>query len=213
METLEQTAKTVEEAVELALKQLDAEREEVEIEIVSRGKAGILGIGAEPARVRVTRLSQLKSNITVSQEVLDNLLGPMRVSAVAHLVTAHDQETGGPVFDIEGEDSGLLIGRRGETLQAIQFLMNIIVSSRLEERANLTVDVEGYRERRRKALSGMAMRHAKQVEDTGRSITLEPMPASERRMVHMALSEHPKVTTESSGQGPGRRVTIRPRTS
>ncbi|MBI4299262.1 MAG: protein jag [Chloroflexi bacterium] len=194
--------------MELALKQLDANREEVEINIVSRGKTGIFGIGAEPARVRVTRLAEPKTSLTISQEVLDKLLSAMGVSAVSHIAAVQNDERGGPLFDIEGEDSALLIGRRGETLRSLQYLVNLIVSRRLDGFTKISIDVEGYRERRYKALRTLAIRVAERVEATGQSITLEPMPSNERREVHLALESHPKVTTQSAGQGDGRKVTI-----
>jgi spoIIIJ-associated protein len=115
---------------------------------------------------------------------------------------------GGPAFDIEGDDAGLLIGRRGETLKSLQFLIRYMVSQRLGTHANVQVDVEGYQERRYQALANMARRVAQRVADTGRPITMEPMPPNERRIVHLALAEHPRVTTESLGEGSGRQVVV-----
>ena len=208
METLVMSAKTVEEAIELALRQLDAEREEVEIDVVSRGKTGILGIGSEPATVRVTRLETPNETIKVAKEVLDALLSRMNVSALATLKSAYDEESGGPVFDIQGEDSGLLIGRRGETLRSLQFLANFLVSQRLQDRVRIVVDVEGYRERRYRTLRTLALRTAERVAATRHPITLEPMPPNERRIVHLALTDNDQVIAESSGEGEGRRITI-----
>lgn len=114
-------------------------------------------------------------------------------------------------FDISGEDAGLLIGRRGETLSSLQFLVNFMLSRKLRTKVIVNLDVEGYRERRMEVLKGLAGRMAERVKASGRPITLEPMPARERRIVHMTLAEHPDVTTQSVGDGEGRKVVIVPR--
>ncbi len=209
MTTIEITAKTPEEAIEIALKELDAERGEVEIDVVSRGKSGILGIGSEPARVRVTLLEQTPDVVKVASEILDNILSKLGVSAVASLVQAESEDLGGPIFEVEGEDSGLLIGRRGETLRALQFMVKFIAGRQLGERVNLMIDVEGYQQRRYDSLANLAQRVAQRVVDSRRSITLEPMPPNERRIIHMTLSEHASVTTESIGMGNDRQVVVR----
>ena len=208
MTQIEMTAKTAEEAIEFALKELGVERAEVVIDIVSRGKAGILGIGSEPARVRVTLLEQTSDVVKITTDVLENLISKLGVSAVVSLTQAHNDDLGGPVFELEGEDSGLLIGRRGETFKALQFLVKFIVGQRLEARASLMLDVEGYQMRRYNALTNLARRVAERVVSTGRSVTLEPMPPDERRIVHMAIAEYPRVTTESVGMGDGRQVVV-----
>ena len=209
MTTIEITAKTPEEAIEIALKELDAERGEVEIDVVSRGKSGILGIGSEPARVRVTLLEQTPDIVRVATEILDNILSRLGVSAVSNLVQAESEDLGGPIFEVEGDDSGLLIGRRGETLRALQFMVKFIAGRRLGERVNLMIDVEGYQKRRYDSLANLAQRVAQRVATSRRSITLEPMPPNERRIIHMTLSEHASVTTESTGVGNERQVVVR----
>lgn len=208
MQTIETTAKTPEEAIEIALKELDVGRAEVEIDVVSRGKSGILGIGSEPARVRVTVLEKPSDVVTTTNEVLVDLISLLGVDAVVNLKQTEREDLGGPVFDIEGEDSGLLIGRRGETLSALQFLVKFIVSQRLEQRVNLMIDVEGYQDRRYESLANLANRVAQRVVSSGHSIPLEPMPANERRIVHLTLSDHSDVTTESVGTGSSRKVMV-----
>ena len=210
MKSIEMTAKTVEEAIEIALRELDADRVEVEIDVISRGKPGILGIGSELASVRVTKVDGTSDVLDSASEVLNNLVYHMDVDVVVNLKEADNQETGGPVFEIEGDDSGLIIGRKGETLRSLQFLTRFIVGRQTGERANLTVDVEGYDERRKQSLSNLANRVAERVVKTGRSIELEPMSARERRLVHVALSENSDVYTESSGDGRDRRVVVIP---
>lgn len=209
MQEIEMSAKTVEEAIEIALKELDAERSDVEIDVVSRGKSGILGIGAEPAVVRVTLLEDAPpDSVTLTSEVLESLMSMMGVDATLTLKRMYDESLDGPVFEIEGDDAGLLIGRKGETLNTIQFMVRYIVSHMIGERVNVMIDVEGYQERRHQSLANMAHRVAGRVADTGRSIALEPMPPNERRIVHLALSDHPSVTTESDGVGDSRQVVI-----
>ena len=210
MRMIETTAKTPEEAIEIALKELDVERPDVEIDVVSKGKAGILGIGGEPAKVRVTVLDKPPDAVVATTDILQSLISLMDVSATITLVHAEREDVGGPVFDVDGDDSGLLIGRRGETLRALQFLVSFIASRRLGDRVNLFVDVSGYQERRYENLRSLAQRNARRVASSGREITLEPMPPNERRIVHMALAEDPDVNTISDGVGDGRRVVIEP---
>ena len=202
------TAKTVDEAIELALKELDAERAKVEIDVVSRGKAGILGIGSELAKVRVALLDAPSDVATTTTEVLDEIISLLGVDVVTSLTQADKENLGGPAFDIEGDDAGLLIGRRGETLKSLQFLVKYMVSQKLGVNANLQVDVEGYQERRNEALGNMARRVAQRVMDSGNPISLEPMPANERRIVHLTLADHARVTTESAGSGMSRQVVV-----
>ncbi len=210
MEPQLMSARTVEEAIELALKELDVDRDEAEVEVLSRGKSGFLGIGAEMARVRVTRISQDKSAAGLATAALSRILQSAGVNVSRTLRAAHDPEVGGPIIDLAGEDSGLLIGRRGQTLQALQFLVNLIVRKEYGEEVRVVLDVESYRARREASLRDMAVKVATRVVQTSRSITLEPMPPADRRIVHTSLSEHSGVTTESTGEGDNRKVTIMP---
>ena len=208
MRQIEMTAKTLEEAIEIALKELDADRGEVEIDVVSRGKSGILGIGSEPARVRVRLLDKPPDVVVATSEILNDIISLLGVEVTAHLKSEDREDLGGPVFEIEGDDSGLLIGRRGDTLKSLQFLVKFLVSKRLGTRANMMIDVEGYQERRYNSLTNLAQRVGQRVASTGRAVTLEPMPPNERRIVHLALADHPDVTTESMGEGDGRQVVV-----
>ena len=220
-EPLEMSARTVEEAIELALKELDVDRDEAEVEVLSRGKAGFLGIGAELARVRVSRLgggsaggnadAGEQSAASVATAAVGRILEAAGVNVTRTLRSAHDPEAGGPVIDLAGEDSGLLIGRRGQTLQALQFLVTLIVRKKLGEDVRVVLDVENYRQRRENSLRDMAAKVATRVAQTNRSITLEPMPPADRRIIHTSLAEHPGVRTESAGEGENRKVTIIPR--
>ncbi len=208
MDKVEMSAKIVEEAIELALKELGAEREEVAIEVISQGRPGFFGIGGEDARVRVTRLSASESLASQAIEAVNRVLSVLKVSAVATVRSSGDAEIG-PTIDIDGEDSGLLIGKRGETLNAFQFLVNLVLNQSSRGHPLVVIDVEQYKERRSRALQTLASRVAERVVASGRSVTLEPMPASERRIIHMALANHSYVTTESTGEGRDRKVTVR----
>ena len=203
------TARTVDEAIELALKELDVDRGEAEVEILSRGKAGFLGIGAEPARVKVTKISEGPSAAALAVETVGRILTAAKVNVNRTLRAANDPEVGGPIIDLDGDDSGLLIGRRGQTLQALQFLVNLIVRKEFED-VRVALDVERYRERRETSLRDMASKVADRVVQTSRSVTLEPMSPADRRIVHTTLTDHPGVTTESMGVGEDRKVTIMP---
>ena len=212
MEQRTMSGRTVEEAIEVALKELDADRDEVEVEILSRGKPGFLGFGAEPARVSVRKLTSVGNAASLALDVLNKILARSGVQTLTTLRSAHDPDSGGPVIDITGEDAGLLIGRRGETLRALQYIVNLAVKNTLKDvDVRVSLDVERYRERRNNSLHGMALRVAERVAGTGRAIPLEPMPAAERRIIHIALADHPRVTTESSGVGEIRKVTISPK--
>ncbi|MAN94413.1 MAG: hypothetical protein CL725_09715 [Chloroflexi bacterium] len=217
------TAPTVDEAIELGLKELDADRDEAEVEILSRGKTGFLGIGSEAARVRVIRISVGRDDAGVpttaegdttaagvATAAVGRILEAAGVNVTRTLRAANDPESGGPIIDLAGEDSGLLIGRRGQTLQALQFLVNLIVRKQFEG-VRVVLDVENYRQRRELQLREMATTIAKRVAETNRSITLEPMPPADRRIIHTSLTDHPGVSTESTGEGEGRKVTIMPK--
>jgi spoIIIJ-associated protein len=124
---------------------------------------------------------------------------------------AEDDQPPPTVLNITGDDLGVLIGRRGETLRTLQYLVRLMVSHRLKHWTDLVVDVQNYRVRRRRALENLAHRVAERVVKEGRTQALEPMPAYERRLVHIALRNHPDVTTQSVGEGERRKVTIVPR--
>lgn len=148
----------------------------------------------------------------VGREILTELLGLMNIRASVESMLGYElADEGEPpptVLNITGEDLGILIGRRGETLRALQYLVRLMVSHRLKHWTNLVVDVESYVVRRRRSLESLALRVAEQVARTGRAQALEPMPAYERRIVHITLRKHPKVATQSVGEGERRKVTI-----
>ncbi len=241
MESVEVSAKSVDEAIDIALEELGLKRQQANIEILSAGKPGLFGIGGEQARVRVTALEEGTARPMVEAELEGEEPSDVEVKEVSspevdlaadHLrqflnfteidgeVDVRAPETPGDglgrasaVLDVTGDDLGLLIGRRGGTLAALQYMINLMVSRKMGTRVLISVDIEHYRRRREDSLLGLARRMADRVRQSGRSITLEPMPAAERRIVHLALAEDDAVTTGSVDEGEGRKVVIYPRRS
>ena len=217
-DSLEISARTVEEAIQLALDQLGVGREEVEVSVEREGKPGLLGLGSEEAVVRVTLLvpSEKKDNniAETAINVLENMLSLMAitdsaVSQIQPIIVEEGQETGSVItLNISGDDLGILIGRRGYTLSCLQYIVRLIVGHQTRSWVPIVIDVEGYKQRRYRSLQTFARDMADQVKTRGTPFALEPMSAYERRIVHMALAEHPDVITESIGQGEARRVVI-----
>jgi spoIIIJ-associated protein len=223
VESLEVSAKTVEEAIKLALARLGKQRDEVLISVLSEGSRGILGIGGEDARILVTPIdveeeeegqepeATTEEVLALGTEVLEHLLQGMHVKAkvsVRQTVPDADGQLTPAVLDIQGDDLGVLIGRRGETLTSLQFVTNLILSRRLRRFARLGVDVESYRLRREESLRGLAQRMAERVQSSRQSVTLEAMPPHERRIIHLTLNDHPHVMTQSIGEDAERKVVI-----
>ncbi|MDH5364375.1 MAG: KH domain-containing protein [Dehalococcoidia bacterium] len=203
MEELEITAKTVEQATEEAEKRLGIGRDQFETVVVKEGKSGIFR--GEGAVIRVKPLVPLEKDIVgVAIEVLENLLRLMEVTGA---IKASSGEI--PIaLDIEGDDLGILIGRLGQTLACLQYIVRLIVAGRLKAWLPLSIDICGYKKRRRDSLQKLALRLAEQVKLRHRAMTLEPMPADERRIIHLALANHPDVVTHSVGEGEDRKVVI-----
>lgn len=217
MKSLEISAKTVEEAIHRALEQLSVSREEVEVTIVKEGKAGILGLGAEEAVVRVKPLMPVpESDIAeVAKDVLERLLTLMGVAGSIvpqdQPIVEGEEATTSIVFNIKGEDLGILIGRRGQTLACLQHMVRLIVGHQTKAWVPIIIDIEGYKQRRYQALQIFARRMAEQVKAKEEPFTLEPMSAYERRIIHLTLADHPDVITESIGEGEARKVVILPK--
>ncbi|MDD4985054.1 MAG: KH domain-containing protein [Dehalococcoidales bacterium] len=161
-------------------------------------------------------ISEEETNITdVARSVLETLIEKIGLAASVVLQTNEgvgEEDAPAPVVvDIEGDDLGILIGRRGQTLACLQFILRLIVGHQTKTWLPIVIDVEGYKQSRFEKLQALACRLAEQVKDRRKPFTLEPMPAYERRVIHLALAEHPDVTTESIGLGEARKVVIRPK--
>lgn len=223
---------TVDAAIAAGLTALRLPREAVEIEVLDEGSRGILGIGARMARVRLTPLVAPEAipapaptaplppaapespAAEIARSILADLLQYLGYSAeiqVRLTEPATEEEAASLVLDIQTTGADTLVGPHGETLAALQHILRLLVNRKMGRMVHLTVDVQGYKQRREQHLRRLAERMAGQAVRSGRTVYLEPMPPYERRIIHLALRDHPDVTTQSVGEGDRRRVTIIPR--
>jgi len=200
-QVVEKTGKTVQEAINLALDELNVEMDNADIEVLDEGSKGLFGLGGKVARVRVT-LRNIK-NIQ-AEKFLQDVFSKMKVSV--DIETEEDEES--MTLRIKGKDSGILIGRRGETLDALQYLTSLVVNKNREEYKRVTVDIENYRQKREETLVRLANRLAERVARYRKSVTLEPMNPYERRIIHSSLQNNKMVETYSVGDEPNRKVVI-----
>lgn len=213
MTELEVSARTVDEATRVALEQLGVSRNEVEIIVLKKGKSGVLGMGSEDARIRVIVLTENQpvsescNEDDLCKQVLSQLLKAMGMSA--EITVSREADVNAPLtLNIEGDDLGVLIGRRGQALSSLQYIVRLIVAEKTKKWMSINVDVDWYKKRHYDGLKKLALRLADQVSKRRRPITMEPMPPDERRIIHMTLANQPDVTTQSTGEGDGRRVVI-----
>lgn len=205
MKSVEKTGKTVDEAVNMALKDLNATSEDVEIQILEEPSKGILGIfGSRMARVLVTKKEDMADKAV---ELLEEIFKAMRIQ-VGVKVTEHEHEID---INLEGDDLGILIGRRGETLDSLQYLVNLAVNRGQEVIKKINIDVEGYRKRREETLQKLALKLANKSVQRGRNVVLEPMSSQERRIIHTVLQSRNDVYTFSEGEEPNRKIIIAPK--
>ncbi len=199
--TVEKSAKTKDEAIELALSELMASIDEVEVEVIEEGSRGFLGIGSKDAVVKVTYNDSTEKRAV---KFLDGLF------AILGEEVKVDTEKKGDELAVElsGPDMGMVIGKRGETLDALQHLTSLVVNRGDMDFVKVSLDTENYREKRVRALQSLALKLASKVAKTGRNTSLEPMNAYERRIIHSTLQDHNAVTTYSVGQGVKRKVVI-----
>lgn len=205
MQAIEVTAKTVQEAVDKALAELGVAKEDAVVEILEEPSRGFLGlIGARPARVRV---SVMETPPRFCRLLVDKILKAMGV--VADIETREDKD--GLWVIMNGENLGILIGRRGETLDALQYIVNLAVNKKFGQRIRVILDVEGYRKKREETLRKLALKLAEKVKQRGRSIVLEPMTSMERKIIHTTLQGRDDITTFSEGEEPFRKIIIAPK--
>lgn len=236
--TLEKIAPTVEEAVAKGLAELNLPAEAVDVEVLDTGSRGLFGVGSRQARVRLTikgtqppgpeagqpapapapepvpaPSSEADELLNLSEKTVSELLAKMKIEAkISTRYGEPDEEGHRPVYvELHGDDLAILIGRHAEILNALQYIVNLIVSKQLEHWVQIVVDVEGYRARHEVQLRKMARQMADQAVQTGRRQVLEPMSAAERRIIHLELRDHPEVTTQSIGEEPARKITIVPK--
>ena len=203
LKSIEVSGKNDEEAIQTALDQLGLGRDEVSVEIIERAKAGFFGLKSTPAVVKVT-YECVTSNSERVESFLTGLFLRMSIKAKPEIT----EEEGVVSVNLTGEDPGLLIGRRGETLDAIQHLTNYVVNRNISGRIRVNIDTENYRQRRNEALERLADKVAAKAVKYKRNMTLEPMNSYERHIIHTALQEYEHVTTYSIGTEPNRRVVV-----
>ena len=225
MVSVETTGPTVDDAIDAALEKLDLDEDQVELEILSEGGGGV------EARVRATPRSEVTAEslatgeageeaagewdedlATAGREIVEDLLDYMGFPGEVDVLRA-GKEGGTPTLTlavVDGESMGALIGRRGETLQAFQFITQLLVNRRIGHWTRVLLDIEGYRSRRERYLKDTALRAAEKAMRYRESIELDPMIPSERRIVHLTLASHDSVTTHSEGEGDNRRVIVEP---
>ncbi|MGF7186442.1 spoIIIJ-associated protein [Desulfitispora alkaliphila] len=202
MNTVEVKGRTVEDAVASGLEQLGVERSQVEVEILEEPTKGFLGfIGGKDALVRLTK-------ILLPQDIAKELLQPIFKSYGITPEIIVKEEENQIKLEFTGDNLGILIGRRGDTLDALQYWINLSINKHFDDKVKLILDVEGYRKRREETLIKLAKRLSKKVKATRRKIVLEPMNPFERRIIHTALQEENNIQTFSEGDEPFRKVVI-----
>ena len=231
MDFVETEGDTIDQAIENALKSLGVAREKITVDILSEGKKGLFGFGAQKARVRASLTTtgldlnrapsindepegpptdaEASAIVAKGKTTLVDILGLMGVKASVETIV--DAKSGETILEIRSENSGLLIGRKGQTLEALQYLVTRIVGERPgSEGPQLVIDIENYRERRRKSLEDMALRLGEKAKRQRKTVTVDALSAADRRVIHAALQDDPWVTTTSLGQGSYRRLLIIP---
>lgn len=199
---IEKTAKSTEEAIELALSELGVGRDAVEIEVLEEGSKGLFGIlGGKDAKVAVT---VKETPVTRSVAFLDELFLSMGIRVTVE-AAFHEGEL---KINLLGDDMGIVIGKRGETLDALQYLTSLVANQKESGFVKVSLDTENYREKRKAALEALANRIADKVAKTSRRHIFEPMNPYERRVIHATLQDHPVVTTYSIGEEPHRKVVV-----
>ena len=203
MEFMEFSGKTVDDAVVEACSKLLISRDKLEYEVVDEGNSGFLGLGSKPAVIKARQKLEIDDTAKV---FLDDVFRAMGIDATVNI--KYDEFDKTMNIDISGEDMGILIGKRGQTLDSLQYLTNLVVNKNTEDKIHVKVDTEDYRRRRRQTLENLAKNMASKVKRTRRSVTLEPMNPYERRIIHSALQNDKYVTTHSEGEEPFRKVVI-----
>jgi spoIIIJ-associated protein len=207
MSTMEIEGKSVEEAIESACQRLNLTADQLEIEIVSQGSSGIFGIGTRQAKILVSpKESGDDTPLAEAREILETILAHIQVPTTVHAMWAEDLIK----LDISSNGSGLLIGKRGQTLQSLQFIVNKIYNRRASKKAHIVVDTENYRERRRKALTEVALNLGNRAKKSGKPAASSPLSSHDRRIIHLALKDDRKVRTKSKGDGALRKVVVFP---
>ena len=203
MEYVEISAKTVADAITEACQKLEVTSDKLEYIVVDEGSSGFLGIGSKPAVIK----AKAKSNITdKAKEFLSDVFDAMNMVVVINV--QYDEGNRNLNVELSGDEMGVLIGKRGQTLDSLQYLLSLVVNKESDEYIRVKVDTEDYRKRRKETLENLAKNIAYKVKRTKRPVSLEPMNPYERRIIHSALQNDKYVTTHSEGDEPFRRVVV-----
>jgi spoIIIJ-associated protein len=202
-QTVEKKGKNVEEAVKAALDELGCDIEDVSVEIVEEASKRLLGfMGNKPAVVKVSLREKPE---TEARNVVEDLLQRMKID---YQIEKVEWDNGVTRINIVGNDMGLLIGRKGETLNALQFIAGLMLNRKREEKIRIVLDVEDYRKKREQSLESLAIRLSEKVKQSQKNVIMRPMSSQERRIVHTVLQEDPQLVTYSMGEEPNRKVVI-----
>jgi spoIIIJ-associated protein len=201
--SIEKTGKTVQEAIDEALAELNVDESSVNVEIIDEGKKGLFGRSGT-AKVVVTLKEDKEESVEKAINFIADVLEKMNISA-EYEVEEDDESI---LIRISGEDIGIVIGRRGETLDSLQYLTSLVVNKDRDLYKRITIDIENYRQKREETLVRLANRLADRVVKYKKDVTLEPMNPYERRIIHSTLQEYGSVDTYSVGEDPNRKVVI-----
>jgi len=203
MEFMEFTAKTVSEAITEACQKLGVTSDKLEYEVLDEGSAGFLGFGSKPAKIKASvKISVEDSAKNFLKEVFEAM------DMVVTINVKYNEEEKAMDIDLSGDEMGVLIGKRGQTLDSLQYLVSLVVNKETEDYIRVKVDTENYRQRRKDTLENLAKNIAYKVKRTKKAVSLEPMNPYERRIIHSALQNDKYVTTHSEGDEPFRRVVV-----
>jgi len=203
MDYIEITAKTVDDAITEACQKLSVTSDKLDYVVVEEGSAGFLGLGSKPAVIK----AKVKGSIEdIAKNFLKEVFGAMEMTVVIDV--KYDENDKSMDVNLSGDDMGVLIGKRGQTLDSLQYLVSLVVNKDAEDYIRVKLDTENYRERRKETLENLAKNISYKVKRTKRPVSLEPMNPYERRIIHSALQSDKYVTTHSEGEEPFRRVIV-----
>ena len=203
MEFIEISAKTVNDAITEACQKLTVTSDKLEYEVVEEGSSGFLGIGSKPAVIK----ARVKSSVEdTAKDFLKDVFEAMNLAVVVNV--KYDEANNSMEIDLSGDEMGVLIGKRGQTLDSLQYLVSLVVNKNVDNYIRVKVDTENYRQRRKETLENLAKNIAYKVKRTKRPVSLEPMNPYERRIIHSALQNDKYVTTHSEGDEPFRHVVV-----
>ena len=203
MEFIEVSAKTVNDAITDALVQLGVTSDQLEYEVVSEGSSGFLGFGSKPALIKARRKHSPEESV---RDFLDRVFDAMDLDV--EIVSKYDEENRLVDVEFKGNEMGVLIGKRGQTLDSLQYLTNLAVNKQMDHYVKIKLDTEDYRKRRKDTLENLARNISYKVKRTKRPVALEPMNPYERRVIHSALQNDRFVSTHSEGEEPYRHVVV-----